>query len=283
MKDYSSWLGFFDLTSCSLEVSESKNFAKQASGQNLTSTTTAVVGNESGSIASGAVWRAGPILHLCPVSSVTSVPHPIEVDVGVFGGGIEKLKLAVEGLRLTQPDGILLNKLFPIVFAEAKGLIAIEVNMRVVGVSADIDPNGVFLDFPTDHEERQQYQLASDVDNNKNYAEQFTVTAVCSEKVVSSVVAINRHYSSLYISVWSESAGKSSPRGEIIREQIAPCSLKEINLGEVLEKIAGEKSDSVFDLRFMPARFSIKGAEDCSLYMIQRTRRGGKILSVVQI
>jgi hypothetical protein len=65
-------------------------------------------------------------IHFFPSAGNTGGHHPVLCQVTVFGKGIERRSVQLDGGRLNQPDGIRLEDAFPALNLEATGLYGVE-------------------------------------------------------------------------------------------------------------------------------------------------------------
>jgi len=66
-------------------------------------------------------------VHFSPSAGSTAVHHPVWCELTLFGKGIERRSVRIEGGRLNQPDGIRLEDAFPALENEASGMCGLEV------------------------------------------------------------------------------------------------------------------------------------------------------------
>lgn len=68
-------------------------------------------------------------VHFFPASTASTSHQPIACVLTLFGKGIEKRSVMLEGGRLNQPDGIRLEDAFPTLRNEASGIFGLEVQL----------------------------------------------------------------------------------------------------------------------------------------------------------
>lgn len=66
-------------------------------------------------------------VHFFPSAGTTAGHYPVSCEVTLFGKGIERRSVRLEGGRLNQPDGIRLEDAFPALDQETSGMCGIEV------------------------------------------------------------------------------------------------------------------------------------------------------------
>lgn len=66
-------------------------------------------------------------IHFFPSAGGTGGHYPVSCQVTVFGKGIERRSVQLDGGRLNQPDGIRLEDAFPSLNVEATGLCGVEI------------------------------------------------------------------------------------------------------------------------------------------------------------
>jgi hypothetical protein len=66
-------------------------------------------------------------IHLFPSAGTTAGHYPVSCDLTLFGKGIERRSVRLEGGRLNQPDGVRLEDAFPALDQETSGVCGLEV------------------------------------------------------------------------------------------------------------------------------------------------------------
>ena len=79
------------------------------------------------------------MLHFFPKALNTTTPYPVTCKLGLFGEGENANSVMVEGVRLNQASGILLDAAFPQLNGDYSGFIGItaEVALRQQSVILD--------------------------------------------------------------------------------------------------------------------------------------------------
>lgn len=68
-------------------------------------------------------------VHFFPSAGTTAGHYPVGCELSIFGKGVEKRAVQLEGGRLNQPDGIRLEDAFPTLGTEASGLCGLRVRL----------------------------------------------------------------------------------------------------------------------------------------------------------
>jgi hypothetical protein len=68
-------------------------------------------------------------VHFFPSAGVTSGPYSIACMLTLFGKGVERRSVMLDGGRLGQPDGVRLEDAFPSLRGEASGLFGLEIQL----------------------------------------------------------------------------------------------------------------------------------------------------------
>lgn len=86
------------------------------------------------------------IVHFLGAASGISAPYPIQCSLSVFGDGIETKSVALEGMRLYQPDGVKINDVFPFLKDSTKthGLL---IELSCVQQRIDLSPTNCFIEI----------------------------------------------------------------------------------------------------------------------------------------
>lgn len=68
-------------------------------------------------------------VHFFPTAGGSTSHHPVTCILTLFGKGIEKKSIMLDGGRLNQPDGVRLEDAFPTLRGEASGIFGLEVSL----------------------------------------------------------------------------------------------------------------------------------------------------------
>ncbi len=127
-------------------------------------------------------------IHFFPYSGSISSTYPVELTLSVFGNDFETVQITMEGARLSQPDGIILDQVFPALLSQYNGLYGVSLQLKCPQQPQLDLSNSVCLTelIGADQILRFEARLI-------NSAHNFELNGVCrsSEDLTSSLVAIN--------------------------------------------------------------------------------------------
>lgn len=87
--------------------------------------------SDANSVVTRAFCMVTPVIrsrvHFFPSAGTTAGHYPVSCEITLFGKGIERRSVRLEGGRLNQPDGIRLEDAFPALENEGSGLCGLEV------------------------------------------------------------------------------------------------------------------------------------------------------------
>jgi len=86
-------------------------------------------------------------LHLVPAAAGISAPYPVVTRVSCFRGGECQKSLTVEGLRLQQPDCIVVDELFPFLKEQPVGFYGIEITLGCAQPRVDLSRSSCFMEI----------------------------------------------------------------------------------------------------------------------------------------
>lgn len=69
-------------------------------------------------------------LHFFPYAGVISATYPAEIVLTIFSEEFETLQVSMEGARLAQPDGLILNEVFPALLGDFEGVYGISLSVN---------------------------------------------------------------------------------------------------------------------------------------------------------
>lgn len=86
-------------------------------------------------------------IHFFPSAGNVTAPYPVTCRLTVFGAGIEPRMLSLDGLRLSQPEGVWLNEVFPELKDGEGGLIGLEIALSSAQARVDLSGSLCLLEF----------------------------------------------------------------------------------------------------------------------------------------
>ncbi|MDZ4786618.1 MAG: hypothetical protein SGJ02_11140 [bacterium] len=90
----------------------------------------------------------GTVVHFLPATPGAATPYPVELSFTIFGRGIEKKTLAVEGARLFHPDGVKIESLFGIRPSDGDSSYGIEIDVFCSQARSDVSASQCLIEFP---------------------------------------------------------------------------------------------------------------------------------------
>ncbi len=85
-------------------------------------------------------------MHFFPSSGNISAPYPAHCKLSLFGGGLEPKTVMLEGARISQPDGLFLDDVFPNL-KEGGGFYGLFVELHTPQPRVDISASGCVVEF----------------------------------------------------------------------------------------------------------------------------------------
>ncbi len=86
-------------------------------------------------------------LHFFPSAGNVSAPYPVTCKLTIFAAGLEPISIAVDGLRLSQPEGVWMDEAFPAIKAQNLALYAVEVSMSCTQQRVDLSSSSCIFEF----------------------------------------------------------------------------------------------------------------------------------------
>lgn len=87
------------------------------------------------------------VVHIFPSGGPVTAPYPCSTRLTLFGNGIERKSVVVDGARLSQPDGIDLKEAFPILQQGNGALCGIEVEVTTAQPRIDLQCSRCVFEF----------------------------------------------------------------------------------------------------------------------------------------
>ncbi len=127
-------------------------------------------------------------IHFFPYSGSISATYPVELTLSIFGNDFETVQITMEGARLSQPDGIILDQVFPALLSQYQGLYGVSLQLKCPQ-QAQLDlSNSVCLTELLGTDQILRFE-ARYINSSHN----FELNGICrsAEGITSSLVAIN--------------------------------------------------------------------------------------------
>lgn len=87
------------------------------------------------------------LVHLFPSAGTVSAPYGALCKLSIFGSGIGRQSVALEGLRLSHPDGLRIDEAFPKAFESATGAFGLEIEVSTTQPRVDLTPSVCIIEF----------------------------------------------------------------------------------------------------------------------------------------
>jgi hypothetical protein len=163
-------------------------------------------------------------IHFFPYSGSISMTYPAELSITIFGQGLESLNVTMEGARLSQPDGLAIEKIFPALLSNYNGtfglLIGINLNTDQV---VDLDPSLCVVEL------RKETASVRYTPKSSGASQGEVVTlGLQSDKVSTTVLAVNCSVEAAPVGI----APGTYKIGKNAANQLEPYSVNEFSLSD---------------------------------------------------
>ncbi len=86
-------------------------------------------------------------VHFLPSAGNVTAPYPVSCKLSIFGSGINARSISLDGLRLSQPEGVWLAEIFPELKESDIGLVGLEISMSSTQARVDLGASMCVLEF----------------------------------------------------------------------------------------------------------------------------------------
>jgi len=86
-------------------------------------------------------------VHFFPSAAGIAAPYPVVTRLSCFRAGECQKSVTVEGLRLQQPDGIVIDELFPFLQEQSTGLFGLEMTLGCGQPRVDLSRSNCFVEL----------------------------------------------------------------------------------------------------------------------------------------
>lgn len=94
---------------------------------------------------SNAITRT--VIHFFPSAGIVTAPYPALCKIGIFGIGIEHRWVTIEGARVSHPDGVRAEELFPELRQGVNGFFGITIEVSTNQPTANLSGSKCIVEF----------------------------------------------------------------------------------------------------------------------------------------
>lgn len=163
-----------------------------------------------------------PVVHFFPYSATASAPYPVLCNISIFANGLKKRSVALEGARLSQPDGVRLDGIFDVLTDGYPGLVGIEVELVSQQRRIDLSASQVIIELIQGRSSTRYF--ASPAQSAQNQDEPAAYPSMGGDATEATMVAINGSQESQTATVKRLQSADS--------ENVPPVSLEPYTLTE---------------------------------------------------
>jgi hypothetical protein len=230
-------------------------------------------------------------VHFFPIAPNAHASQPVMCKLTLFGKGIERKAVMLDGGRLGQPDGVRLEDAFPVLRAEVAGIFGVEVELSVSNERVNLLSSQVSIEVSSAQFELQYFAapfVATVIDVPESYAfgnelvvgprrRTPTLIGLQDSSVTSSLVVVNGSSEAL------RPHALRSKRGEVVQlpvGTVASDSAVEVALDEALFREVPEAEVSWGRLKAGSVHFAENSDKGVGYFLMHRDAQTKKPLSV---
>lgn len=230
--------------------------------------------------------KAGTLVHFFPATPGSATPYPVDLSVSIFGRGVPKRTISLEGARLFNADGVRVEDIFSLADADEEASLALQIEVQSVQAKTDISASQCLVEFPSADGGiifapyrsvlSDNPQTPSDVVESQPMER--VILAMKDSQLCPSVMVVNCRQSDLRPEIYYRDL-KDSPKALMPLGQLAPMTALERKLdGTVFgEPQPREMSWGNLRSRILSAE---SGHQDMAMYLIYREVKTSKMVSV---
>ena len=161
-------------------------------------------------------------VHFFPYGGSISATYPVDLTLTIFGEALETVEVTMEGARLSQPEGIVIDQVFPALLTDYSGLYGLKIKITC-DKQLSLDLSGSSCMTELFYPEGVVRFAAKEFDNNME-----AVSGVCrsDQDCSSSLIALNCS---------AESQSNNFPAGMMHSKQhqlLEPNAVREYTISE---------------------------------------------------
>jgi hypothetical protein len=91
--------------------------------------------------------KSGTYVHFLPATPGAATPYPVEVSVSVFGRGLPRKRISLEGARLFHPDGIKVEDIFALQEVDSENAVGFQLEIFAAQQRSDVSASQCLVQF----------------------------------------------------------------------------------------------------------------------------------------
>lgn len=91
--------------------------------------------------------KSGTYVHFLPATPGAATPYPVEVSVSIFGRGLPRKRISLEGARLFHPDGIRVEDIFALQEIDAENSVGFQLEVFAAQQRSDVSASQCLVQF----------------------------------------------------------------------------------------------------------------------------------------
>lgn len=230
--------------------------------------------------------KAGTLIHFFPATPGSATPYPVDLSVSLFGRGVPKRTISLEGARLFNPDGVRIEDIFSLAEADDESTLALQIELQTNNAKSDISASQCLIELPSaegglifaPHKSVLTVNAQNSNELLENVGSEKVIMAMKDSQLCPSVLVVNCKQNELRPEIYYRDL-RESPKALMPLGQVAPMTALERKLdGTVFgEPQPREMSWGNLRTRVLSAE---SGHRDMAMYLIYREVKTSKIVSV---
>lgn len=221
-------------------------------------------------------------LHFYPSAGNVTAPYPVSCKLSIFGAGLDTNPIAVDGLRLSQPEGIWIDEAFPVLKSANVTWYGVEIALTCNQHRVELDGSSCVVELQSLAQSTRYWPICAEGCANRERPR--TSALVRDAFSISSIVAINptaiKAELGLALGAYNTLEIKQPPATSL--PALDPRALTEIPLDAIYEESfapikARDYSWGMFRARSVSA---LNPADSSLIYVLHRDAASRRIVSV---
>jgi hypothetical protein len=169
------------------------------------------------------------VIHLLPATRGGMAAQPVSCVIELFGDRPDSTEVAIDGMRLNQPDGIRLEEAFPRLREGGNSLVGIAVNLDSAQQKGDLSSSICELEVIS-RNKSVRFKMALRKDNS---VERSTIPIISDTFTQTSLILTNQGSQYIEVQLAPQANLDNLNSQPLTNISIAPFSVSEYNLGSM--------------------------------------------------
>lgn len=233
-------------------------------------------------------------VHFFPCQGDLSAPYPVRCELTMFSSGMAPKRIAIDGARLSQPDGVRIDDAFPQLRKSEPGQIGLLIDLSTSQPRVDLSGSACVVEFESSAGNVRYWPVRASMEGQGDAGDVAQVTRKLVPVVKDAynffaLVGVNFSATPLEVRARLVTAGRSLPAFEVVGGQseaagaatiVPPGSVVDLAINEKVFEAAQPQELTWGLARAANLVIEYQRRAGCALYLVARDQRSHRPMSV---